>query len=162
MPANSQLTSEKSDTSILSETAKNLEFQYLQNQLKHFIPTLKILRGRNSDQVVFGTELNSDYVIYYSSLRSDQGAHIPLVSLPELTKSKYEVSRPKFNLEIVIEGIKIPQDKKNQSKDITNFVRLQRRLIQVDIVDVVMHTLNMIKHYKKSKKQNNFYPQSAA
>lgn len=162
MPANSQLTSEKSDTSILSETAKNLEFQYLQNQLKHFIPTLKILRGRNSNQVVFGTELNSDYEIYFSSVRSDQGAHIPLVSLPELTKSNYAVSRPKYNLEIVIQGIKIPQDKKNQSKDITNFVRLQRRLQQVDIMDVVMHTLDMIENYKKSKKQNNFYSHSAA
>lgn len=162
MPANSQLTSEKSNTSILSETAKNLEFQYLQNQLKHFIPTLKILHGRNSDQVVFGTELNSDYVISFSSLQSDTGEDIPLVSLPELTKSNYEVSRPKFNLEIVIEGIEIPQNRKNQSKDITNFVRLQRILIQLDIMDVVMHTLNMIEHYRNSKKQNNFYLQSVA
>ena len=155
MRANS--TSNLPDT--INETKSNVtehyEFMYVQNRLKHMLPTIKFTLRKSAVGYLLETSLTGRYRILLAPLRYKKAMCIPVVILPDLLRVNDSEMKSRFSLEIIIEDLRYTACTNVTNVNQSNIPRLRRTLLLVSLEDIVTNILSLLEKLRKEASSSN-------
>lgn len=155
MQANSTANVPKTFNEAKPNMTEYYELMYLQNRLKHMLPTVKFTLRTSAVGSLLEAELIGKYRVLLAPLRYKKTISVPIVILPDLSRVNESEIKSRFSIEIITENLRDQANNDVLDVNPSNNSRLRRTLLLVSLEDVVTNTLILLEKLRKDALSSN-------